>query len=213
MEVNMLFPRLFYQRVKISHLTALLVFSLMLILPSCYPGDPISTSDADVVLTYRDKDAVFSNKTSYAMPDSVLYITEDGLEAGDNPLVDNTILSAIKRNMTEAGYSRANNPDSADVIVVALATKTTWVGGGCYPWYWDWWWGYPGWCYPYTYSYTTGTIFINMFDTDQQNSKEKQIPIWLAAMNGIADGSASATRIDRAINQAFAQSPYLGEGK
>ena len=183
-----------------------------MIMTACYPGDPISVSDADAVLTFRDADADFSAMTTYAMPDTVYYLKDDGIEPGDKA-IDRTVLASVETNMADAGFSKVDDPDQADVVVIALASKTTWVGGGCYPWYWDWWWGYPGWCYPYTYTYNTGTVFINMFDADKKDSGDKQPPIWTAAMNGIADGSNLTTRVQRAINQAFSQSPYLSEGK
>ena len=199
---------------KIALLFPILILSVNMMLTSCYPGDPISVSDADAVITYRDKDADFSKKSTYAMPDTVYYLTEDGVEAGDKP-IDRTVLSSVESNMTQAGFTKANNndPNQADVVIIVLASKATWVGGGCYPWYWDWWWGYPGWCYPYSYSYDTGTVFINMFDTAKKDSGDKQPPIWLAAMNGIADGTNVTSRVQRAINQAFDQSSYLSEGK
>jgi hypothetical protein len=34
-------------------------------------------------------------------------------------------------------------------------------------------------------------------------------PIWLAAINGLLEGTQIGTRIDNNITQAFAQSPYL----
>ena len=193
-------------------LLLLLTTGFIMIMTSCYPGDPISVSDADAVLTFRDAEADFSAMTTYAMPDTVYYLKEDGIEPGDEA-IDGTILTSVKNNMAAAGFTRVDDPDQADVVVIALASKTTWVGGGCYPWYWDWWWGYPGWCYPYTYTYNTGTVFINMFDADKKDSEEKQPPIWLAALNGIADGSNITSRVQKGINQAFSQSPYLSEGK
>ncbi len=197
------------RRKNLLFLAAALIIGMSLTLTSCYPGDPISVSEADAVLTYRDKEAVFNAGASYAMPDTVVYITEDGPVAGDNPAVDNVILSSIMQNMQEAGYTKVENPDDADVFVVAMATKTTWVSGGCYPWYWDWWWGYPGWCMPYYYSYSTASVFINMFDAKRDNSEEKQPPMWFAALNGVADGTNAQSRIENGINQAFSQSPYL----
>jgi hypothetical protein len=38
-------------------------------------------------------------------------------------------------------------------------------------------------------------------------------PIWIAALNGLADAGNTVTRIENGIDQAFTQSKYLGEGK
>ncbi len=191
----------------------LLVTGFSLLLVSCYPGEPLSPSDTDVVVTFRDKNADFSNKSTYAMPDSVIYVVKKDSVVFLEANLANQILSAIDNNMQQYGYNKVDNPNQADVVIVALATKTTWVAGSCYPWYWDWWWGYPGWCYPVAYTYNTGTILIVMVDAHQQGDVSRNA-LWVAGLNGLLDtASNSQARINRAIDQAFRQSPYLGEGK
>lgn len=175
-------------------------------LNSCYPGDPISASDTDVVTTFYSPNADFAGKTTYAMPDSVIYITDSGMTSGGNSTLNNQILTAINNNMQNFGFVAEPDPDAADVHIVALAAKTTWVGGSCYPGYWGgYWYPYSGWCYPVAYSYETGTLLIVMLDPTTSTSDNAQ-PIWLAGMNGLLSGSANVSRINKAINQAFDQS-------
>lgn len=184
----------------------LLLTGLVVMLQSCYPGDPISTSDTDVVTTFYDPNANFGSKTTYSMPDSVIYVDDSGETNGGNKTVNDQILAAINTNMQNFGFVPEANPNSADVHLVAVATKTTWVGGSCYPGYWDWWYGYPGWCYPVAYSYETGTLLIVMLDPDNSMNSDTQ-PIWLAGINGMLTGSSvSLSRINSTINQAFDQS-------
>jgi len=97
------------------------------------------------------------------------------------------------------------------------------TGYAYYGGWWGYWYGYypPGWgWYPYypsggvTYSYSVGTIFIMMTDPPRTTADGKPIPpIWIAAVNGLADKSTNSKRITKGIDQAFAQSQYLGEGK
>ena len=191
----------------------LILLGITFWLVSCYPGEPLSPSDTDVVTTFRDKNADFSTKSTYARPDSVAYIVSKDSVTILEPSLARPILESIDRNMQAYGYTKVSDPDQADVALVAMASKTTWVAGSCYPWYWDWWWGYPGWCYPVTYTYHTGTILIVMVDA-QQHDNESHNALWIAGINGLLDNVSNAqARINRAVDQAFRQSPYLGEGK
>ena len=183
-----------------------LSIGLSLVLLSCYPGDPISASDTDVVTTFYSPNADFAGKTTYSRPDSVIYFDDSGITSGGNQTLNNQILTAIDNNMQNFGFVWEPDPDAADVHIVALATKTKWVGGSCYPGYWDWWYGYPGWCYPVAYSYETGTLLIVMLDPMTSTNNDAQ-PIWLAGINGLLSGStANVTRVNSAINKAFEQS-------
>jgi hypothetical protein len=188
-----------------------------LVLSSCYPGNDISVSEADIVTTFRNESADFAAKQTYAMPDYVVYITDDDETPENNPVLDRQILSAIERNMEQAGFDLIEDPDQADVLVVPMVTRSTWVGGGCNYWYYDPWYGYPGYCYPYYYTYETGTLFIIMVDPAHADNDSVEDALWTAAINGLLSSSfnagSSEARINRDVNQAFIQSPYLGDGK
>jgi len=177
-------------------------------LNSCYPGDPISASDTDVVTTFYNPDANFASKTTYAMPDSVIYFDDSGITTGGNGALNNQILTAINNNMQNFGYTPEPDPNAADVHIVALTTKTKWVGGSCYPSYWGgYWYPYYGWCYPVAYSYETGTLLIVMLDPSTAGPNTDSQPMWLAGINGLLTGStASVSRINSTIKQAFDQS-------
>lgn len=191
-----------------------LSFTLSLLLTSCYPGGDITVSETDVVTTFRNEEADFATKQTYAMPDSVTVIADEDEPAEVDPEVEQTILSAIERNMELSGFDLITTPDQADVLVVPMATSNRWVGGGCYPPYWDWWYYYPGWCYPYYYTYKTGTLFIIMVDPEHAEDDSIENALWVSAINGmLSSSSETAVRVDRDIDQAFVQSPYLSDGK
>ena len=51
---------------------------------------------------------------------------------------------------------------------------------------------------------------------DRQNRATEPNAIWVAGINGVLEGSTQASltsRLNAGINQAFEQSPYLGDGK
>jgi len=194
-------------------LIALLIFAVPAIFYSCYPGDPVSSSDTDVVATFFDPNANFASKQTYAMPDSVVHVADGGQAGGSvSRQYDQQILDRIRQNLQNLGYTEEMNPAQADVHVVPLVTTTSWVSGGCY-WYWGYWYPYPGYCYPVAYTYTTGTVVIAMSDPGVTSQASA---LWVAGINGLVSGSSTSNisaRINTNIDQAFAQSPYLGDGK
>jgi hypothetical protein len=83
---------------------------------------------------------------------------------------------------------------------------------GYYPPYWGWYPYYPS--YGVTYDYSIGTVFTLMVDPHKPNVNDKPAPpIWIGAVNGLADKTTNSQRIQKGIAQMFAQSKYLGEGK
>jgi len=205
---------IFKHRKHIQLYIILFFVGFSLALSSCYPGGDISVSETDIVTTFRNASANFAAKQTYSMPDSVDYITDEEEETEIDPVVEQQILSAIERNMDLSGFDLIADPDQADVLVVPMATSSRWVGGGCYYWYWDYWYGYPGWCYPYYYTYKTGSLFIIMVDPDHADDDSIKDALWTVGINGLLSSSSNTSvRINRDIDQAFLQSPYLSDGK
>ncbi|RKY93266.1 MAG: hypothetical protein DRQ13_09680 [Ignavibacteriae bacterium] len=206
----------------------IVLFSLLIlssfILYSCYPDYGLTTSDYDTVITLYDNSADF-NKPTYAMPDTVVHFVEEGEEDNISRTKDALILSTIASNMTKLGYERVyyeiTPADTADFVILVGVTTAENYGHVYYPGYgywggWGGWYGgyypyYPGWGYSYTYSYTTGTIFLSMLDTEKINPGDSFKAVWGARLNGVLNSTASTTsRITQRINDAFNQSPYLG---
>jgi len=201
---------------------------------SCYPGDDVSYSDLDLVITAHDQDMNFSQLNSYYLYDSVVHI-KDTLDEDSNVDIsrefDGLILNLVKENMNDYGYNYEEDPETnkPDVVVTvsAMASKNTYVYY-YYPYYyygWGWGWYYKdteyygwGWYYPpywggaYVTSYTVGTLIINMHDVRNATSITDTIPtLWNCAINGLLGSSSSTAinRLDYNINQGFKQSTYL----
>ena len=188
----------------------------------CYPERSVdSSTELASVTTAFDTTANFGAVTRYAMPDTVLY-----LPAGDEEVpfaVQNSILDRLRQNLNALGWVEVTDARATpvDVFVTAMITTADYVY-----YYWDWWyyWGwYPywpldagastNWYYPpywYAYSYTTGTVLISMIDA--HNISNSRVPlVWSSAVNGVLEDVSTNLSVALAgIDQAFAQSPYLG---
>jgi hypothetical protein len=192
----------------------ILVATLSILLLGCYPQGPEFTEDLDVVLTHFQDDYDFESKNTYARPNKIVKITGN-LQEGDDPVYipDATaalILAEIDKNMTDLGWNMVDVSDDPDLLLAPASWETTTVF--YYYDYWYWWYGgyYPGWGYPaYGGSYTTGTLLMTLIDPTVVGANGNVILQWTGAVNGILSGSYNATRVNKGIDQAFAQSPYL----
>jgi uncharacterized protein DUF4136 len=187
-----------------------------LTLLSCYPGDELTATDTDIVATFRTPDFDFATVSTYAMPDTVAHSDGSTVIHQEGPY-DPQILTRVAAGLAAMGFTRVPDPNTADVLVTNFSTVTEWVAGGCYDyWYWGWWYPYYGYCYPTYYTYETGTVVTLMFRRTPGGGTTPESPIWTSAINGLTTGQSSASitqRINTNIDQAFAQSPYLGDGK
>jgi hypothetical protein len=198
---------------------------------ACYPGDDVSYSDLDLLITDYDVKTNFASLSTYYMPDSVVHL-KDTLDPSSNVDVshdlDDFVLQKVRANMSAYGYTAEAEPSihKPDIFltVSVMATKNYNVYY-YYPYYWGWGWGwyykstdYWGWYYPpgwggtYVTSYTVGTLVMTMHDIRNATATTDTIPtIWTGAMNGLLGSSSSATknRVEYNIDQAFTQSPYL----
>jgi len=187
---------------------------LGLFLASCSPERVEYYEDTDIVVTKYDQDFNFTNKRTYAMPDSIVKITGE-LSEGEAPdfikePYNTSILNEIEKNMSANGWTRVSDPSQADLTLFPAAVSVTTV------YYWDdyWCWYYPwycGWGYdPYyggAYSYSSGTMIMSLISNDSDYIEPAIV--WTGAINGLLSGAYDISRVDRGINQAFDQSPYL----
>lgn len=209
-----------------KYLPVLFLFALMLSFTSCYTDYGLTTADYDVVVTQYDKNTDFGAFKTFSLIDSVFHITGDTTESDSDLLTrkyDKLILSTIRENMVDYGYTEIKDPsdqNKPDVVltVEALGTQIDqYYSGGWYPWYgWYPWWGYPG--YPGYYppyvgksTYYVGTLFIDYFDVaaSLNNPDNNFVTPWYATINGLLQSGQSESRLTGTINQAFEQSPYL----
>jgi hypothetical protein len=190
----------------------ILIASLALLLVSCYPGEIDSYDELDIVYTNYTESFDFASKGTYALPDKIVKVTgnlaEDELPEYVKEPYNTQMLQQIEENMTALGWTKAADPESADLALFpAVWTNTTvvyWYDYWCWYYYYYCGWGY---YYPTYTSYTTGTFVMTLVAYGDEYVDPTSV--WTAAVNGLVSGSYNATRVTNGIDQAFEQSPYL----
>ena len=207
----------------------LMVFPLIALLTGCYPDKIDYVDEYDIAGTVYDEGADFSSYTTFHVLDTIIHLTDDG---EDDPNFsrehDEYILNLIRDNMIAKGFTEMENPDSLNMPDLMLFTEALssdyyqyWGGWGGYWGYypgWDWWYpGYPRYpSYPwypgYVSSYSTGTLMIEMLDTETYDPEDHTADmLWMGVVDGLLSSNKTntRTRLEKQINQLFEQSDYL----
>lgn len=194
------------------------VLSAVMAFSACRPGGAEYIDELDLVMTNYSKEANFSNKKTYARPDSIVEISsadETLKKEYINQATANTIISRLDKNMAENGWQKVATNANPDVYVQISAMQTTTI----YYYYSSWYWGYPyygGWYYPgyyppYASTTTTGSALFQMADVKDTTADGRLPIIWTGVINGMLNGSSSsfASRCNKSVDQLFKQSPSL----
>jgi hypothetical protein len=191
----------------------------------CYPKGPEYTDELDIVYTNYQSTYDFASKKTYAIPDSVIKIDGETLNDPDgdgkpqfmSAASAAAILGQINQNMAANGWTRVDKNANPDVLMLVSSMTTTNIYYYYDWWYWDWWYGgywgwyYPGYYPPYITGYRSGSVFAQMLDIKNVARGENGTVAWHFIINGLAEGGSAdlTARVQKGINQAFSQSPYL----
>ncbi|MBX2964424.1 MAG: DUF4136 domain-containing protein [Cyclobacteriaceae bacterium] len=182
----------------------------------CYPAGPEYYEDMDVVATRLvDNEFNFTGTNKkYAMPDEIVTL-DGGVVDGGGPsyLPDaaaTPIINRIVSNMTSYGWTRTDNLEEADVVIL----PAVWTNTFTFYWYDYWCWYYYyycgwGWGYPVSTSYTSGTLLMAMVYNQKVGGDPLPYRVWTGAVNGLLSGAYNVNRVNNGVDQAFRQSPYL----
>lgn len=209
--------------VKKTLFTVIMLSALAFLVAACskYPTYTVNTSDLDMVWTNYDDSKNFAEYKTYYVPDSI--ILEDDIDEDDAAALQDyyeSVLSEVNDNMAALNYVRVDSSDNPDLgLGITITNRTNYVVSYNYWYYYPPYWGYPGYGYYYpwaTYlgSYEEGAVIIDMADLKNADNTNKQIDaIWAALVGGVLTGDSNSViskRLISGIDQAFAQSPYLG---
>ncbi|HSH20908.1 MAG TPA: DUF4136 domain-containing protein, partial [Draconibacterium sp.] len=134
---------------------ALVIIAGLLVFGGCYPDGAQFYEETDIVYSDYDDSYQFESKGTYSIPDKIVKITKELAEGEDPEFVkepyNTQMLQRIESNMTSLGYTKVEDPKTADMVLFpAVWTNTTihyWFDYWCwyYPYYcgWGWGWGYP----------------------------------------------------------------------
>ena len=205
----------------------ILIFStLALLAVACHKEPYPQDADAEyLVYTQPAKDVDFASYMTFDIADSLLVIGQSEkpqYSQSNNALA---LIQAYRTNMEKAGYIYTpSNPDADLGIQLTYIIKTEryvqYYNGDPYWWldypgYWPagYWGDWTGWYYPYpvVYSYTTNALIADIVDLTAGEENGKLKIIWSCYIGGPASSSINydVKRMSAAVDQAFAQSPYI----
>jgi hypothetical protein len=208
----------------------LLFISALVVLAVACQKEPYSQdSDGEyLVYTAPAKDVNFEDYKYFDIVDSVLVVgqTDKPYYSQSNNAL--SLIQSFRTNMRDRNFiALPDNPSDQLGIQLTYVEKTDryvqyyddpywWLD---YPGYWPagYWGNWTGWYYPYpvTYSYTTNALIAEIVDLTSGEEDGKLKIVWSCYIGGPASYSINydVKRMQEAINQAFAQSPYIQSSK
>lgn len=211
------------------------VFLLALAFSACQNEPDLNELSSDlIVYTSYDKDCDFGKYDTFAIPDSILLLSDNNKPAyysSEDPRTA-SIVGAFVSEMESRGFKKVKKDADPDlgiqisfvkntntIVSYAAADPYWWYGYGYY-WPYSYWdpyyagWG-PYYTYPITYSYSVGSLIAEIIDLENVDVANKKIPvIWTTYMAGIlSSNQLNLSYTLSGIYQAFEQSPYIHTDK
>jgi hypothetical protein len=193
---------------------------------SCDPVGPESKSDYDLLLSAYDEEFIFSEATSFIMPDTLVFLNDSTatelIEISENQAQE--ILSAVRNNLTGYGWvdSTGIGTKSETLVlvsaVVALYSDNIWQAWNWheqlenvdpigqtpkYPWYPE--------SFPYLYDFRRGTLLITMLNAQSlATTTENPDAIWIGSIDGVVEGqSVNSSKLVQDVDLLFELSTVL----
>jgi len=191
---------------------------------SCEPTpDELKLFDQFVVSTNYEQDVNFGSFTTFTLRSDTIGLVSNTY--GDDTIVVGSnyarpVIGQVRTNMIDRGYQQVDvdqDPDLAVNIYVVknlnLFQQVNYYPGYYSPGYYNYYGGYYGgyYGYPYvdTYAYNTGVLVVEIIDLVNVNQQNQVRVIWNAYMGDVFSSIDRNQQSLDAIDQAFAQSPYL----
>ncbi len=213
-----------------------ILFLGVIVFASCEKDPNFDQMDEDfIAYTKYDTSFEFVNTRVCVMDTITLIANPDEHNPKWYNSTSKQITDQIKDNFKALGYTLVDEKDAktgdsfnTDYVVKVLAAQDITTVFYYYDpyWYYDWydwgWWGpyypyYPYYPYVTSYSYDTGTTLIHMADVTVRpdaSGPTGGYPIrWNAVMGGMLGTGMDMSYELEAIDQVFAQSPYLKPNK
>lgn len=195
----------------------------LIAITACHNAFDAGLSGAVVTLVDSSGPALRSAR-SFALPDTIVELANSVIGLDHDH--EDEIVASIRAQLVALGWTdvSADPQGHPDVVVLTAATTriqtgvvyTDWYGAWGYLPYWGpavndaWAWSTPDGAVPY--SFPAGTLIVVMIDLRGERPETQEIPLlWAAAVDGVISGAReTAERAVAGIDQAFAQSDYLG---
>jgi hypothetical protein len=188
------------------------------------PGQPVG------VTTLHDASFDFTTLRTFVMPDTVVHLAPaSGAALPVSRSFDAAALAQVRANLLSRGYVEAAPGTEADFVVLVGATAAVhynaWVGynvGGVWGFFPSW--DIPGFdaswniVYPWfpavgATSFNSGTLIVDIVPTRLATPAAHTVQsVWAGIAATLLTGSVTTAQVTGAIDQMFAQSPYLVAG-
>lgn len=200
-------------------ITGLAGFSVLFTSCTKDPVSNLTDQESRIYITDHDSSVNFSKYNTYSISDSVAVI-QNGSSQHELNDVDQAYIDAVKKYMTQAGFtlvSKNDNPDLGVDVTHIINTSTGVITYGNY-WndyggYWDpYYWGYPGYGYDIPYAYSVyqvqeGALSVDILDLKNAPESKNINVIWTGLIRG--SGILSTSAADSQVKALFDQSSYL----
>ena len=204
----------------------LFISAAVLLLAACHKEPYPQDSDNEyLVYTSSGKDVNFKNYKTFDIADSLLVIGEKDKPVYSQSQSALALIQAYRINMEMAGFIYTpSNPDADLGVQLTYVIKTEryvkyyddpywWLD---YPGYWPagYWGSWTGYYYPrpVVYTYTSNALLADIVNLTGEQEEGKPLEVlWTSYIGGPASSSLQqdVQRLTSAVDQAFAQSPYL----
>ena len=204
----------------------LFISAAVLLLAACHKEPYPQDSDNEyLVYTSPGKDVNFKNYKTFDIADSLLVIGEKDKPVYSQSQSALALIQAYRINMEKAGFIYTpSNPDADLGVQLTYVIKTEryvkyyddpywWLD---YPGYWPsgYWGNWTGYYYPrpVVYTYTSNALLADIVNLTGEQEEGKPLEVlWTSYIGGPASSSLQqdVQRLTSAVDQAFAQSPYL----
>jgi hypothetical protein len=204
----------------------LFISAAVLLLAACHKEPfPQDGDNEYLVYTSPGKDVNFKNYTTFDIADSLLIIGEKDKPVYSQSQSALALIQAYRINMEKAGFIYTpSNPDADLGVQLTYVIKTEryvkyyddpywWLD---YPGYWPagYWGSWTGYYYPrpVVYTYTSNALLADIVNLTGEQEEGKPLEVlWTSYIGGPASSSLQqdVQRLTSAVDQAFAQSPYL----
>ena len=204
----------------------LFISAAVLLLAACHKEPYPQDSDNEyLVYTSPGKDVNFKNYKTFDIADSLLVIGEKDKPVYSQSQSALALIQAYRINMEKAGFIYTpSNPDADLGVQLTYAITTEryvkyyddpywWLD---YPGYWPagYWGSWTGYYYPrpVVYTYTSNALLADIVNLTGEQEEGKPLEVlWTSYIGGPASSSLQqdVQRLTSAVDQAFAQSPYL----
>lgn len=204
----------------------LFISAAVLLLAACHKEPYPQDGDNEyLVYTSPGKDVNFKNYKTFDIADSLLVIGEKDKPVYSQSQSALALIQAYRINMEKAGFIYTpSNPDADLGVQLTYVIKTEryvkyyddpywWLD---YPGYWPagYWGSWTGYYYPrpVVYTYTSNALLADIVNLTGEQEEGKPLEVlWTSYIGGPASSSLQqdVQRLTSAVDQAFAQSPYL----